>query len=87
MRRPLALGPPWCRRARLAVAQDRLEGLRGLLAAGADIYEQCDGSAFLHRAVDGEIDGHLQTGEPLHVDATCFLLRMQTSRAVVRGSV
>ncbi|MGW6202925.1 hypothetical protein ACWF9B_04655 [Streptomyces sp. NPDC055089] len=28
----------------------------------------------MHRAVDGEIDGHVQTGEPLHVDATCFLL-------------
>ncbi|MEU9918053.1 hypothetical protein [Streptomyces sp. NPDC051001] len=57
------------------------------MAAGADIYEECDGFALLHRAVDGEIDGHVQTGEPFHVDATCFLLKMQTSRAVMRGSV
>ncbi|MEL5955262.1 ankyrin repeat domain-containing protein [Streptomyces sp. CLV115] len=53
----------------LAVEQDRLEELRDLLAAGADIHEE-----YMHRAVEGEIDGHVQTGEPLHVDATCFLL-------------
>jgi ankyrin repeat protein len=58
----------------LAVEQDRLEELRDLLGAGADIHEECNGFTLLHRAVDGEIDGHVQTGEPLHVDATCFLL-------------
>lgn len=58
----------------LALEQDRLEELRDLLAAGADIHEEYNGFTLLHRAVDGEIDGHIQTGEPLHVDATCFLL-------------
>lgn len=58
----------------LAVEQDRLEELRDLLTAGADIHEESNGFTLPHRAVDGEIDGHVQTGEPLHVDATCFPL-------------
>lgn len=61
-------------RTHLAVEQDRLEELRDLLAAGADIHEESNGFTLLHRAVDGEIGGHVQTGEPLHVGATCFLL-------------
>ncbi|PLW65701.1 ankyrin repeat domain-containing protein [Streptomyces sp. SCUT-3] len=58
----------------LALEQDRLEDLRDLLAAGADVHEEYNGFTLLHRAVDGEIDGHTQTGEPLHVDATALLL-------------
>ncbi|MFF3129632.1 hypothetical protein ACFVRD_47410 [Streptomyces sp. NPDC057908] len=48
------------------ITADRLEELRDLLAAGADIHEEYNGFNLLHRAVDGEIDGHIQTGEPLH---------------------
>lgn len=68
----------------LALEQDRLEELRELLAAGADIHEEYNGFTLLHRAVDGEIDGHIQTGEPLHVDATCFLLSQGQIPHVVR---
>lgn len=60
--------------AHLAVEQDRLEELRDLLVAGADIHEEYNGFTLPHSAVDGEIDGHVQTGKPLHVDATCLLL-------------
>ncbi|MFD5060274.1 ankyrin repeat domain-containing protein [Streptomyces sp. NPDC058394] len=58
----------------VALEQDRLEDLRDLLAAGADVHEEYAGFTLLHRAVDGEVDGHIQTGEPLHVDATALLL-------------
>ncbi|MGW0731196.1 ankyrin repeat domain-containing protein [Streptomyces sp. NPDC002851] len=60
--------------ARLALEQDDLEELRRLLDAGWDVHEEFDGFTLLHAAVDGEIDGHTQTGEPLHVDATALLL-------------
>ncbi|WP_406466255.1 hypothetical protein [Streptomyces sp. NBC_00111] len=70
-------------RTHLAVEQDRLEELRDLLAAGADIHEESNGFTLLHRAVDGEIGGHVQTGEPLHVDATCFLLSQGADPHVV----
>lgn len=33
-----------------------------------------DGTTPLHRAVDVEIDSHIQTGEPLHVDVTAYLI-------------
>jgi hypothetical protein len=38
--------------------------------------EDDDGSGWtlLHHAIDIEIDGHDQTGKPLHVDVTAFLL-------------
>lgn len=60
--------------ARLALEQDDLEELRRLLDAGWDVHEEYCGFTLLHAAVNGEIDGHVQTGEPLHVDATALLL-------------
>lgn len=45
------------------------------LDAGHDV-EDDDGSGWRlpHHAIDIEIDGHDQTGKPLHVDVTAFLL-------------
>lgn len=60
--------------ARLALEQDNLEELRQILDSGADVHEEYMGFTLLHAAVDGEIDSHVQTGEPLHVDATALLL-------------
>ncbi|MFB7275448.1 ankyrin repeat domain-containing protein [Streptomyces sp. NPDC056244] len=60
--------------ARLALEQDNLEELRRLLDAGWDVHEEYNGFSLLHSAVNGEIDAHIQTGEPLHVDATALLL-------------
>lgn len=57
-----------------ALEQDDLEELCRLLDAGWDVHEEFDGFTLLHAAVDGEIDGHAQTGKPLHVDATALLL-------------
>jgi hypothetical protein len=51
-----------------------LEALRDLLDGGADVHEEYGGLTLLHRAIDVEIDGHVQTGEPLHVDCTAYLL-------------
>ncbi|MFE7615719.1 ankyrin repeat domain-containing protein [Streptomyces sp. NPDC057496] len=59
---------------RIALEQDDLEGLRSLLDSGVDVHQEWNGFTLLHSAVDGEIDGHIQTGEPLHVDATALLL-------------
>jgi hypothetical protein len=60
--------------ARLALEHDDLEKLRELLDAGANVHQEWNGFTLLHSAVDGEADGHVQTGEPLHVDATALLL-------------
>ena len=60
--------------AHLAVEMEDLESLRDLLDAGADVHEEYYGLTLLHHAVDAEIDGHTQTGEPLHVDTTAYLL-------------
>ncbi|WP_093896631.1 ankyrin repeat domain-containing protein [Streptomyces sp. Ncost-T10-10d] len=60
--------------ARLALEQDDLEELRNLLDNGSDVHQEWNGFTLLHAAVDGEIDGHVQTGKPLHVDATALLL-------------
>lgn len=60
--------------ARLALEQDDVPELRRLLDAGWDVHEETNGFTLLHSAVDGEIDGHVQMGEPLHVDATALLL-------------
>ena len=42
--------------------------------AGADVNAERDGVSLLQLAMDGELDVHAQTGEPLHVDATALLL-------------
>jgi hypothetical protein len=49
--------------------------LRELLDAGNDV-EDDNGSGWtlLRHAIDTEVDGHDQTGEPLHVDVTALLL-------------
>ncbi|WP_338320204.1 ankyrin repeat domain-containing protein [Streptomyces lonarensis] len=41
---------------------------------GADIHQERNGLTLLHHAIDVEIDGHEQSGEPLHVDVTAYLL-------------
>lgn len=60
--------------AHQAVEMEDLPRLRGLLDAGHDV-EDDDGSGWtlLRHAVDVEVDGHDQTGGPLHVDVTAFL--------------
>ncbi|MEV5570714.1 ankyrin repeat domain-containing protein [Spirillospora sp. NPDC052269] len=52
-----------------------LDRLRALLAAGYDV-EDDDGRGWtlLRHALDVEIDGHVQTGEPLTADITALLL-------------
>lgn len=60
--------------ARLALEQDNLEKLREILDNGGDVHQEFNGFTLLHSSVDGEIDAHIQTGEPLHVDATALLL-------------
>jgi hypothetical protein len=60
--------------AHQAVEMEDLEALRSVLDQGADLNEECMGFTLLRRAIDGEIDGHVQTGEPLHVDTTAYLL-------------
>lgn len=58
----------------LAVEHEDLPTLKLLLDAGADVHEESNGLTLLHHAVDVEIDGHTQTGAPLHVDVTAYLL-------------
>jgi hypothetical protein len=60
--------------AHQAVELEDLPRLRDLLDSGADINEEHGGLTLLHHAVDVEIDGHDQTGDPLHVDTTAYLL-------------
>ncbi|MEU9887487.1 ankyrin repeat domain-containing protein [Sphaerisporangium sp. NPDC051011] len=60
--------------AHMAVELSDLDALRELLDAGADIHEEQHGQTLLHHAIDVEIDGHTQTGDPLHVDTTAYLL-------------
>ena len=60
--------------AHRAVEQEDLVRLRQLLDTGTDVNAVEDGWTLLHHAVDVEIDGHNQTGDPLHVDVTAFLL-------------
>lgn len=65
---------PWTP-AHTAVENEDLPRLRELLDAGADIEDDNgDGWTLLRHAVDAEYDGHVQSGEPLHVDVTAFLL-------------
>ncbi|MFK8907956.1 ankyrin repeat domain-containing protein [Streptomyces sp. YS-3] len=58
-----------------AVEHEDLPRLRELLDAGYDVEDDNgDGWTLLRHAIDIEIDGHIQSGEPLHADVTAFLL-------------
>ncbi|MEJ8662225.1 ankyrin repeat domain-containing protein [Streptomyces sp. MS1.AVA.4] len=58
-----------------AVEHEDLPKLRDLLDDGYDIEDDNgDGWTLLRHAIDTEIDGHIQSGEPLHIDVTAFLL-------------
>lgn len=57
-----------------AVENEDLPRLRELLDGGADVEEIDGGLTLLQHAIDIEMDGHAQTGEPLHVDITAYLL-------------
>ena len=57
-----------------AVEMEDLEALRDLLDRGVDVNEEYQGLTLLHHAIDVEIDGHTQSGGPLHVDVTAYLL-------------
>lgn len=48
--------------------------LRDLIDRGTDVEEVDGGLTLLQHAVEVEIDGHAQTGDPLHVDVTAYLL-------------
>ncbi|WP_116203270.1 ankyrin repeat domain-containing protein [Amycolatopsis circi] len=60
--------------AHSAVEMENLPALRDLLDGGVDVNEEWNGFTLLHHAIDIEGDGHVQSGEPLHVDATAYLL-------------
>ncbi|MFD7073255.1 ankyrin repeat domain-containing protein [Nocardioides sp. NPDC059952] len=60
--------------AHSAVENEDLPWLRTLLDAGVDVEESDGGMTLLQRAIDVELDGHTQSGEPLHVDVTAYLL-------------
>lgn len=57
-----------------AVENEDLPCLRGLLDGGVDVEEVDGGLTLLQHAIDVEADGHAQTGEPLHVNVTAYLL-------------
>jgi hypothetical protein len=61
-------------RAHQAVELEDLEALRDLLDAGVDPNAEQEGLTLLHHAIDVEADSHTQTGDPLHVDTTAYLL-------------
>jgi uncharacterized protein len=57
------------------VELEDLPRLRDLLDAGASVEDDSgDGWTLLRHAIDIEIDGHDQSGNPLHVDVAAFLL-------------
>ena len=60
--------------AHRAVEMEDLEALHDLIDRGVDINEEHEGLTLLHHAIDVEIDSHTQTGDPLHVDMTAYLL-------------
>ncbi|ATY16642.1 ankyrin repeat domain-containing protein [Amycolatopsis sp. AA4] len=60
--------------AHIAVEMSDLPALRDLLDQGVDVDEECNGMTLLQHAIDVEGDGHVQTGNPLHVDLTAYLL-------------
>ncbi|MEW1660120.1 MULTISPECIES: ankyrin repeat domain-containing protein [unclassified Streptomyces] len=58
-----------------AVEHEDLPKLRELLDGGYDVEDDNgDGWTLLRHAIDIEVDGHIQSGEPLRVDVTAFLL-------------
>ncbi len=61
--------------AHLAVEHGDLPGLRNLLDAGRDVEDDSgDGWILLRHAINAEYDIHARTSQPLHADATAFLL-------------
>ncbi|MEW1639104.1 ankyrin repeat domain-containing protein [Streptomyces sp. NPDC093801] len=56
-----------------AVEHKDLPRLRELLDAGHDVEDDGDGWTLLQHAIDVEIDGHHQSGQPLHADVTALL--------------
>lgn len=60
--------------AHQAVELEDLPALRAALDSGADVHEEDGAFTLLHHAVDVELDGHVQSGDPLHVDVTAYLL-------------
>jgi hypothetical protein len=61
--------------AHLAVEHQDLPRLRDALDAGHDVEcDHGDGWTLLRHALDSEYDSHVQTGEPLSVSTTAFLL-------------
>jgi len=60
--------------AHQAVELEDLPRLRELLDGGVDIEEVDGGLTLLQHSIDVEVDGHTQTGNPLHVDVTAYLL-------------
>jgi len=60
--------------AHSAVEMGNILDLRSLLDSGVDVNEDWNGFTLLHHSIDREGDDHVQSGEPLHVDATALLL-------------
>lgn len=61
--------------AHAAVEHERLDELRRLLDAGWDVDDPTDdGMTLLHHAIDIEVDGATQTGEPLTAELTELLV-------------
>lgn len=61
--------------AHVAVEMGDPDALREALDSdAADIHEEYGGLTLLHHAVDTELDGHVQTGQPLSVSLTAYLL-------------
>ncbi|MBB1159066.1 MULTISPECIES: ankyrin repeat domain-containing protein [Amycolatopsis] len=61
--------------AHQAVELEDLPRLRDILDAGHDVEDDSgDGWTLLRHAIDAEVDNHIQSGKPLHVDVTAFLL-------------
>lgn len=60
--------------AHIAVENEDLPALRDLIDGGVDLEEVDGGLTLRQHAIDVEGDGHVQTGEPLHVDVTAYLL-------------
>ena len=60
--------------AHQAVEDANLPRLRELLDSGVPVDEVDAGLTLLQPAIDVEIDAHTQTGSPLHVDLTAYLI-------------
>ncbi|MFD6163644.1 ankyrin repeat domain-containing protein [Oerskovia sp. NPDC060287] len=57
-----------------AVEHGDLLRLRDLLDGGVDVEEIEGGLTLLQHAIDVELDEHVQSGEPLQVNVTAYLL-------------